>query len=199
MYSAFILHKSQGGNATEPFIGLQCFGPSGCLSFCTHNCHIEVGPAASEPGSREKSGLDFPNPNCRWQETSGPFSKRVQCYEGCGVPLQSLGTLYPAEKFDNAMEMVFGDKTSVGYLCGVKEAVTDPARNATIPGYCCLDSPTDSLPWGKSVSVWLRRRFLIAELNSSRTHDCAISSFYFLDVHTIVHVHRRRRRDSQCL
>jgi hypothetical protein len=82
------------------------------------------------------------------------------------------------------MELVFGGGTSVGYLCGVKEAVTDPTRNVTIPGYCCLDSPTASeQSWGKSVSVWLRR-ILISELNSLRTHDCAISSLSFLAVRT---------------
>jgi hypothetical protein len=136
-------------------------------------------------------GLSLPTPGCEWQQSPDritglfPPTPQSDCELGCAVTIPSFKGLFPSSAFDDAMEMVFGPKTSVGFLCGVKEAVKDTLRNVTIPGYCCLDSPYDSeKSWGKSVSVWLRRRFLVSELNSSRTHDCVISSFYFLDVCT---------------
>jgi hypothetical protein len=177
VFSAFLLHQNDGGNATEPTITLQCFKrSSGCISLCDHDCRLSV-------TGNNKDGLSFPAPTCAWVATSNGLSNTVQCAGGCAGFLSSFTGSFKSTDFDNAMEMVFGEETSVGYLCGVKDAVTDPKRNVPIPGYCCLDTPTSSSPWGKSVSVWLRR-FLIAELNSSRAHDCVIFSISFLAVHT---------------
>jgi hypothetical protein len=195
-YSAFLLHQANGGSATEPAITLRCDKEtSSCRSICNHFCGLSV------TGNANNDGLSFPAPGCSWSEDSLADSDSAQCRGGCPIPLPKVTELYTSGEFDDAMEMVFGEETSVGYLCGVKEAIkdalTDPTRNVTIPGYCCLDTPTTSLPlWGKSVSVWLRRRFLVSELNSSRTHDCAISSFYFLDIHTSSHAQKTTARLS---
>ncbi|CAB9509313.1 expressed unknown protein [Seminavis robusta] len=56
---------------------------------------------------------------------------------------------------ENGMKIVFGNKPSVGYLCGVKEAVVRPVSNggggSKFPGRCCLDAgyehPGDD--WGR--------------------------------------------------
>jgi hypothetical protein len=182
VYFAFLLHQANGGNGVEPEIYIRCTDDS------SRNCGLVA------YGNVNNAGLTFPNSICDWSQKN---QNKCNCGAGddtkacaCPWPLPTIQGLFTNGEFDNAMELVFGTKTSVGFLCGVKEAVkdafNDPLKNVAIPGYCCLDSPYDSEEswWGKSVSVWLRRRFLVSKLNSSRTHDCAISSFYFLDIRT---------------
>jgi hypothetical protein len=50
-----------------------------------------------------------------------------------------------------ALELVFGDKPSIGFICGIKEAVVND--NEAMPGYCCLDAPyqLDGDQWGREV------------------------------------------------
>jgi hypothetical protein len=51
------------------------------------------------------------------------------------------------------IELVFGDKPSVGFICSVKEAVIIYGKD--LPGYCCLDAPyqLNISNWGNAVSV----------------------------------------------
>jgi hypothetical protein len=53
-----------------------------------------------------------------------------------------------------ALELVFGDKPSVGFICGIKEAVVN--GNEAMPGYCCLDAPyqLDEDQWGREVGYY---------------------------------------------
>lgn len=39
---------------------------------------------------------------------------------------------------------MFGEKPSVGKICGIAESVIDSTTPTTIPGYCCLDTPAES-------------------------------------------------------
>jgi hypothetical protein len=50
-------------------------------------------------------------------------------------------------------ELVFGNKPSVGFICGVKEAVVKDKKK--LPGYCCLDAPyqLNNQDWGNAVSL----------------------------------------------
>jgi hypothetical protein len=50
---------------------------------------------------------------------------------------------------------VFGAKTSVGFICGIKEGVVEDGNK--LPGYCCLDAPyqLDNNYWGSEVSLKL--------------------------------------------
>lgn len=45
--------------------------------------------------------------------------------------------------FDVALELIFGEKPSVGKICGITESVIDETSDS-IPGTCCLDSPAQS-------------------------------------------------------
>ena len=61
-----------------------------------------------------------------------------------------------AINLDNAMELVFGDKPSVGAVCIYAEEARKPAderKEDFLPGYCCLDSPFETDPWGYEVSA----------------------------------------------
>jgi hypothetical protein len=128
-------------------------------------------------GNVNNNGLTFPPPNCAWVVRSAGFSNDIECQGvGCDVPLPDLTSLYTAAAFDDAMTLVFGNKTSVGYLCGIKEAIVE--RNVNITGYCCLDTPTSSVSWGKSVSVRMCL-FLIGELNSTHAHEFVVFSLHF--------------------
>jgi hypothetical protein len=55
------------------------------------------------------------------------------------------------EELDTAIELVFGEKASVGFICSIAESVA--GDNKTLPGRCCLSAPfqTDD-PWGQPVS-----------------------------------------------
>jgi hypothetical protein len=55
----------------------------------------------------------------------------------------------------NGFDLVFGAKSSIGFICGVKEAVVEDGKN--LPGYCCLDAPyqLSNAHWGSSVSFEL--------------------------------------------
>eukprot|EP00977_Amphora_coffeiformis_P013338 scaffold3471_cov175-Amphora_coffeaeformis.AAC.12 len=52
------------------------------------------------------------------------------------------------EQFTKGLELVFGDKPSLGFICGIKEAVREDG--ATLPGLCCIDAPyqLDEDYWG---------------------------------------------------
>jgi hypothetical protein len=56
-----------------------------------------------------------------------------------------------AEVIQRGLELVFGDRPSPGFICGVKEAVLG---GASLPGYCCLDAPYQRQGdnWGYAVS-----------------------------------------------
>jgi hypothetical protein len=51
------------------------------------------------------------------------------------------------------LELVFGKRPSVGFICGLKEAVVRDGKK--LPGYCCLDAPyqLNNLDWGNAVSL----------------------------------------------
>ena len=52
-----------------------------------------------------------------------------------------------------ALELVFGEKTSPGFICGIKEAVVN--EGVAMPGTCCLDAPyeLDGDHWGQRKST----------------------------------------------
>jgi hypothetical protein len=74
-----------------------------------------------DTGNDGDDGLgDLLDPNCQWisevdPEAASQFGEESFCRSGCDVE-----TSFKSEVFDNAVELVFGTKTSVGYLCGVQ-------------------------------------------------------------------------------
>jgi hypothetical protein len=56
-------------------------------------------------------------------------------------------------KITTGFELVFGKRPSVGFICGVKEAVVNDGKK--LPGYCCLDAPyqLNNSNWGNAVSL----------------------------------------------
>lgn len=52
------------------------------------------------------------------------------------------------EPISKGLELVFGGKPSVGFICGVRDAIVDDGKQ--IPGTCCLDAPfqLDGDNWG---------------------------------------------------
>jgi hypothetical protein len=73
-----------------------------------------------------------------------------------------------ATDFDETSEIVFGKDVSVGEICGIAEAVTDPANSGTvtIPGSCCIDAPVAPLEknWGSKVRQLLRSTPMLCQL-----------------------------------
>lgn len=55
-------------------------------------------------------------------------------------------------KIDTAIELIFGESASVGFVCSIAESVADGKQ---IPGRCCLDAPyskQNETTWGQPVS-----------------------------------------------
>ena len=56
---------------------------------------------------------------------------------------------------DTSLELVFGSKPSIGFICGIKDAVRQYSKNdgKALPGHCCLDAPfqLDGQHWGYEV------------------------------------------------
>lgn len=66
----------------------------------------------------------------------------------------SMGSSVSSD-MDTAMELVFGEKPSVGAVCIYAEEARKPAderKEDFLPGYCCMDSPFETDPWGYEVS-----------------------------------------------
>ncbi|CAB9531623.1 expressed unknown protein (Partial), partial [Seminavis robusta] len=57
------------------------------------------------------------------------------------------------KKVQHGFNMVFGDKASVGFLCGIKEVVAEKGPKK-FPGTCCLDTPYEGTGdnWGREHS-----------------------------------------------
>ena len=59
------------------------------------------------------------------------------------------------EPIDTSLELVFGSKPSIGFICGIKDAVRQYSKNdgKALPGHCCLDAPfqLDDQHWGYEV------------------------------------------------
>jgi hypothetical protein len=55
------------------------------------------------------------------------------------------------KKFQDGLDLMFGDSTSSGYVCGMKQAVL---QGKPLPGSCCLDAPYQLAgpDWGYAVS-----------------------------------------------
>jgi hypothetical protein len=75
-----------------------------------------------------------------------------------GRPCERECRLNRKEDYYNAItqafELVFGDRPSVGYICGIKRAVVDHGKN--LPGECCISAPFQSeTNWGNAVSLEL--------------------------------------------
>jgi hypothetical protein len=64
-------------------------------------------------------------------------------------------------------DLVFGQRTSIGFICGIKErALVKTDGESPLPGYCCLDAPyqLDILNWGSAVSLKNEKNRLLCEL-----------------------------------
>jgi hypothetical protein len=56
------------------------------------------------------------------------------------------------DKLDTAIQLVFGEGASVGFVCSIAESVANDDK--PLPGRCCLDAPyskTDPDTWGQPV------------------------------------------------
>lgn len=75
--------------------------------------------------------------------------KGPECQRKC--QLEESDAYYNA--ITRGVELVFGDKPSVGFICSIKEAVIKDGKS--LPGSCCLDAPfqLDGSNWGNAVSV----------------------------------------------
>jgi hypothetical protein len=73
---------------------------------------------------------------------------------------------YYYKAITKGFELVFGDKPSVGFICGIKNAVVNNEKPIPkdLPGECCLDAPyqLDNKNWGNKVSLEL-------DIDSKRT------------------------------
>jgi hypothetical protein len=88
-----------------------------------------------------------------WDDHEGT-GETARCKAACDVNLDALTGAGDAELSDKALALALGDKPSIGNLCGLATAITEDATHQkTIPGYCCLDTPAESTPWGRSVSA----------------------------------------------
>ena len=54
----------------------------------------------------------------------------------------------PISHLFDAQDLAFGEKQSVGFICGIKEGVIN--RDQAVPGHCCLDSPYGERLYSKS-------------------------------------------------
>jgi hypothetical protein len=94
---------------------------------------------------------DFSNNNCRYASVD---EDRI------------LEDVDDYEELDIAIQLVFGDKASVGFVCSITESNVTDSR--PLPGRCCLDAPyskTNESLWGQPVrtealSVHVRPYFL---------------------------------------
>jgi hypothetical protein len=77
------------------------------------------------------------------------------------------------EKLQTATELVFGGNPSIGFVCGVAEAVI--RDDASLPGYCCLDAPYQVDPWGSAVSCCIHA-YLSYDLSMILTYHIPLPS-----------------------
>jgi hypothetical protein len=102
-----------------------------------------------------------PAPQCDIPIFGFGFFGSFDCitYPGCEFvpvesPLQNIDTSY-----DNAVQLVFGAKASVGLVCAFTKESQDAVDNMMdlniLPGFCCLDSPYHTSQeefWGTKAS-----------------------------------------------
>ena len=57
------------------------------------------------------------------------------------------------DKIEAGLSLVFGSQPSVGFICGMKDAILHQQKK--MPGYCCLDAPFElsGNAWGSPVSA----------------------------------------------
>ena len=73
---------------------------------------------------------------------------------GCLVAQIDESAILPAanfEKLDTAIELVFGEGASVGFVCSIADSFAD---GKPLPGRCCLDAPyskANETTWGQPV------------------------------------------------
>jgi hypothetical protein len=91
----------------------------------------------------------------------GPFFS-LECFDfdsgGCYFPYYSVESndnffstgSVTVEALEEAAILVFGDQPSPGFVCGNADAVINDQK--FLPGYCCLDAPYQSDPWGQAFS-----------------------------------------------
>jgi hypothetical protein len=91
-------------------------------------------------------------PDCgSWAQDDDPGGGNPNCRTGTGCVFYSVGVgenifSKASVKELEAAALVFGEKPSLGFVCGNADAVVNDGKN--LPGYCCLDAPYQSDPWG---------------------------------------------------
>jgi hypothetical protein len=105
---------------------------------------------------------DLPQSPCllKANPTDKEKEEGPECQRKCQV--EKSDAYY--NRITRGVELVFGDKPSVGFICSTKEAVINDGKD--LPGFCCLDAPyqLDVSNWGNAVSLEI-------ESDSKRSHD----------------------------
>jgi hypothetical protein len=83
-------------------------------------------------------------------------------------------------RLTRAAELVFGDKPSVGFICGVKES-------QKMAGSCCLDSPFGQF-WGTAVSGIAASLFLVFYVISLRLITHGFIHYFLHSINVSLHV-----------
>jgi hypothetical protein len=108
--------------------------------------------------SHWESGIDHclceaDDDDCYKEDADEMDKVNKACTKNCGIERKK--DYY--NTITKGFELVFGDKPSVGFICGIKEAVVNKGKK--LPGECCLDAPyqLDYSNWGNKVSLELER------------------------------------------
>ena len=117
-----------------------CYSTASTISSCTKQC---TGWYEDDAALKAND-----TPPCRKGEDGKCVAAKMNTASGV--------TLFSGEDFsriDTAIELVFGERSSVGFICSIANSVVDD--NLNLPGRCCLDAPYQNLDnfWGTPVSL----------------------------------------------
>ena len=123
-----------GTDANRDYYG-QSLGIQGAYTVKTYS---ELEAESNTCKAQEQADFDSSDPPKPQSELHEAFRKCIA--ENINKPL------------GHALELVFGEKTSPGFICGVKEAVKTHGKR--LPGICCLVRGNfDRLSWYLCVSI----------------------------------------------
>jgi len=131
--------------------------------FQINKVHMEIRLYKSEPNFVDPSTVGYTN--SQWYDMGSYYllhnswrekTADIEALNGNGglgdfmYVSDSLFAVSDFEPLDKGIELVFGDKASVGLICSFADSLQE---GKGIPGRCCLDAPYQtSAPWGQPYS-----------------------------------------------
>ena len=161
----FHIWKAHGALGNEPsYPKFQFYEWEEDIGCCQINkVHMEVRLYKSVANFVEPSSVGYSNVN--WHDEGGYYrlysswrekTKDIRALNGDGAlgdfmfVSDSIFAVSDFEPLDKGIELVFGDKASVGLICSFADSLQE---GKGIPGRCCLDAPYQtSAPWGQPYS-----------------------------------------------